>query len=140
MRASDSVPRPVRDFPAMKEWVGVRQIPGEARRRWFSSEDFDLIVWFSGDQNNITGFELCYDKRGRERSVVWNQTRGFSHMAVDDGEHRPGKHKAAPVMVQDGVFDARRVYLSFRAASRSLPKDVADFVLRILEKYPQRDT
>jgi len=28
----------------MKELIKVRQIPGESKRRWFSSADFDLIV------------------------------------------------------------------------------------------------
>jgi len=119
----------------VKESVDVRQIPGEAKRRWFSSIEFDLIVWFANDQD-ITGFELCYDKTSRERSIRWSRTKGFSHMAVDDGEHRPGKHKEAPIMVLDGYFDAKRVCSSFLDESRSLPKEVTDFVLRTLEKYP----
>ncbi len=135
MRTSSSMPHPARGLPAMKESAGVRQIPGEPERRWFSSEDFDLIIWISAD-HTFTGFELCYDKRGRERSVVWSQTRGFSHMAVDDGERRPGRHKATPMLVADGAFDARQVYLSFLEASRSLPQEVTDFVLHTLEQYP----
>lgn len=119
----------------MKEWVGVRQIPGEAKRRWFSSEDFDLIVWFSGDQD-ITGFELCYDKTGKEHSIRWSRSGGYSHMAVDDGENRPGRYKETPIMAPNGDFEARRVYSNFQAASRSLPDDVASFVLRTLEQHP----
>lgn len=119
----------------MKEWLGVRQIPGEPRRRWFASGEFDLIVWFSGDEE-ITGFELCYDKTGTERSIKWSRTRGYSHMAVDDGEHRPGKYKQTPIMLQDGMFDARAVYLSFLEASRSLPREISDFILHALEQHP----
>lgn len=119
----------------MKECVGVRQIPGEQKRRWFSSTDFDLIVWVS-DAQAFTGFELCYDKLRHERSIAWSPAKGFSHMAVDDGEQRPGKYKETPIMVPDGIFDARRVYLSFLDASRSLPKEVADFVSQALEQYP----
>ena len=122
----------------MKERIGVRQIPGEARRRWFSSEDFDLIVWLA-DEQCCTGFELCYDKRGRERSISWRNPGGFVHMAVDDGEHRPGKHKSSPVLVPDGVFDANRVHSAFREASHSLPADIAAFVLSVLAQYPENN-
>lgn len=42
---------------ALIEVRNVRQIPGESTRRWFSSRDFDLIVWISEDEGFI-GFEL----------------------------------------------------------------------------------
>ena len=119
----------------MKEWVGVRQIPGESKRRWFSSAEFDLIVWVS-DSHDFSGFELCYDKLHNEHSILWSKAKGFCHMAVDDGEQRPGKYKGTPIMVPDGGFDARRIYLSFLEASRSLPKEVAEFVMQALERHP----
>ncbi len=119
----------------MKEWVGVRQIPGEPRRRWFSSSDFDLIVWMSSDAG-YTGFELCYDKTRQEQSLMRSRSRGFTHMAVDDGEQRPGGHKQSPILVPGGAFDLRAVYSTFLEASRLLPADVADFVLRTLERHP----
>ena len=50
-----------------KEHLNVRQIPGESKRRWFHSENFDLIVWLSGDQG-FSGFELCYDELHSEHS------------------------------------------------------------------------
>ncbi len=28
------------------EIIHVRQVPGDPRRRWFSSDDMDLIVWY----------------------------------------------------------------------------------------------
>ncbi len=135
-KAQSAIPHSTTGSPAMKEWVGVRQIPGESKRRWFSSPEFDLIVWLSPD-GEFTGFELCYDKPGKERSLIWNRSSGFRHMMVDDGEQRPGRHKAAPILVPDDVFDAQRVYLAFLEASRSLPKEVADFVLQAIEQYPE---
>lgn len=119
----------------MKEYRNVRQISGEAQRRWFYSDEFDLIVWLADDQR-ITGFELCYDKRDFEKSISWRDETGFRHMAVDNGEHRPGKHKATPILVQDGLFDASRVYSDFRAVSHTLPEEIAGFVLNALKQYP----
>ncbi|MGE5490302.1 MAG: hypothetical protein ACM31P_03355 [Actinomycetota bacterium] len=119
----------------MREIPHVRQIPGEPKRRWFSSKDFDLILWLAED-HGFSGFELCYDKSFGEHSIIWTRASGFRHMAVDDGEQRYGKHKASPVLVPDGVFDVRLVHAAFAEASTSLPTEVSQFVLEALESYP----
>lgn len=120
----------------MKELVNVRQIPGELKRRWFFSKDFGLIVWLS-DEQGFAGFELCYDKLHNEHSIVWSKTGGFLHMAVDDGEQRPGNFKSAPIMVSDGLFDAKRIHSAFLEASQPLPEAVASYVLQALEQHPK---
>ncbi len=119
----------------MQEIIKVRQIAGEASRRWFTSGDFDLIVWLAED-GRPTGFELCYDKRRHERSIVWQAAGGFRHMAVDDGEQRPGKYKSTPLLVADGVFEARRVRQQLAAVAGELPAEIACFVLQVLAQHP----
>lgn len=119
----------------LREHHDVRQVPGELRRRWFTSDRFDLIVWLS-DKGDFSGFELCYDRQRRERALVWRPASGFSHMAIDDGEARPGKHKATPVLVADGQFDLARVRADFARESASLPKELAEYVLALLDVYP----
>lgn len=119
----------------MKENIHVRQIPGDRRRRWFSSADFDLIVWLN-DDGTFAGFELCYDKTRTESSLVWRPETGFANMTVDDGENRPGRYKASPVLVPGGHFDAHRIYSAFAKESHSLPKDVATYVMGVLEQHP----
>jgi hypothetical protein len=120
----------------MRERCNVRQIPGEPKRRWFSSSDFDLIVWLSDDQQ-ILGFELCYDKNSSQHSIAWSKSAGFRHMAVDDGEQRPGKYKSTPVLTADGYFDARRVHSAFLESCQSLPDEVSNHVLKALELHPR---
>ena len=119
----------------MREGTNVRQIPGEGRRRWFSSDDFDLIIWLN-DDGSFAGFELCYDKRHNEHSLVWNPVYGFAHMAVDDGESGPGKYKASPILIASGYFDARRIHTALIKEAHSLPKEVAGYVLHALEEHP----
>lgn len=119
----------------MRELIQVRQIPGDPRRRLFFSEDFDLFVWCN-DDGTFAGFELCYDKKQAQCSLVWRLADGFTHMAVDDGENRPGKYKATPIMVPDGYFDAKRIHAAFVKESISLPKEVADYVMQIIAKHP----
>jgi hypothetical protein len=63
----------------------TRQIEGEGFRRWFTDEFFDLIVWYD-EKRTLVGFQLCYDKEGRERALTWTREHGFQHNRIDDGE------------------------------------------------------
>ena len=119
----------------MIEVSKVRQVPGEPRRRWFSSTRFDLFLQCA-DDGRFVGFQLYYDKPHREHAIVYSDTDGFRHLAVDDGEHRPGRHKASPMLTKDGVFEASRIYASFNAASADIPVDVAGYVGQALARYP----
>lgn len=73
------------------EFTQVRQINNEPHRRWFTSTNIDLIVWFSTN-NAPTHFELCYDKQASEKALSWGRF-GFAHTAIDDGDNRPGKYR-----------------------------------------------
>ena len=121
--------------PVLVEIGNVRQIPGEARRRWFSSAEFDLFVQCA-DGAGYVGFQLYYDKPHREHALLYSSAAGFRHVAVDDGEQRPGKYKASPVLVSDGVCDIGRLTARFAAACSSLPPDVADYVRTALARHP----
>ncbi len=79
----------------LREIRRVRQVEGEAHRRWFSSSRLDLFVWYGASEAPV-GFQLCYDKDGWERALTWNAPDRFSHEVVDDGEGRlalPFPHK-----------------------------------------------
>jgi multidrug transporter EmrE-like cation transporter len=80
--------------------VAASQLPGEPRRRWFTDSDFDLIVWFT-PAGTICSFQLCYDRRRRERALTWTQDGGFSHDRIDDGEASPAKNRT-PILVDGG--------------------------------------
>jgi hypothetical protein len=111
------------------------QVSGEHRRRWFTDGSFDLIVWYDED-DRVHGFQLCYGKPDREHAVTWRRRGGYSHTSVDDGEGRPGKSKASPVLLPDGVFEKEAVVRSFRAAAAGLDPALADLVVRRLEDCP----
>lgn len=119
----------------MYEVLHIRQNPGEARRRWFSSHDFDLIVWYQDDVH-ISGFELSYDKQHGEHAIVWHQKSGFRHMVVDDGEQAPGKYKATPILQHNGHFDASRISHAVRQESNALPPEIGGLLLQKLSEYP----
>jgi hypothetical protein len=119
----------------LSEVTIVRQLPGERRRRWFSSSRLDLIVWFE-ELGVPRSFQLCYDKDQGEHAITWTPELGFVHMAVDDGETDVGlRHKAAPILVADGSFSANRILEIFREASPQLPTEIVEFVTDKLKGY-----
>jgi hypothetical protein len=108
--------------------ANVRQVSGEPRRRWFTSARCDLIVWYA-TAAAPTGFQLCYRFDGSEKALTWGAPEQLTHLAVDDGEERPFRHKATPILVSDGAFDAPAVLRLFRAESGDLPADVVEIVV-----------
>ena len=113
----------------------VRQIKGEHTRRWFTDEEFDLIVWVD-ERGEIVGFQLRYDKQQDQRAVTWHHESGFMHNRVDDGENRPGRYKLAPIPVPDGLFQHEKVAEAFRRESIGIEEKVATFVYEKLMEFP----
>jgi hypothetical protein len=119
----------------LTEFPNVRQHRDEPRRRWFQSDDEDLIVWFGGN-DRIVGFQLCYDRARGERALAWDELNGYSHLRVDDGEAIGKPRKSSPILLPDGAFDARAMLARFGAISAELPREIAAFVRRKIEEYP----
>lgn len=109
------------------ELKNVRQISGEACRRWFSSPEMDLIIWHEND-GKLAGFELCYDKDTCEKSFYMGNA-GQLNMLIDNGENRPGKYKSSPLVIRDTAIDAGRLKEEFILQSENLPQDIIEFVL-----------
>ncbi|MGZ3160066.1 MAG: hypothetical protein ACXU7H_13345 [Burkholderiaceae bacterium] len=122
----------------MKEIEKVRQIPGEAKRRWFSSTVMDLIVWL--DEKDVpSGFQLCYDKGQAERAITWTRLHGFTHMKVEDGEKMSGLgYKATPVLVNGGAVDIKMANDLFMANGTHLPTEIANFVTGKISEFLAR--
>lgn len=122
----------------LRELVPTRQVPGEPVRRWFSSDDVDLIVWCDGD-GVPTAFQLCYRVGLSERALTWTPEAGFVHRAVDDGEEDAGlRYKATPILVADGEFDPDRVGALVSAQGAALPPAILEFVTAKLAEHPAR--
>jgi hypothetical protein len=117
----------------LKEAQYVRRYPGEPKKRWFSDDFFDLILWMEEDE--IVSFQLCYDRHGEGRAITWNSTKGYSHHGVDDGEHGALKPKATPIMVPDGVFNKDMIYSAFAKSSAEIDPTLSKFVLERIKNY-----
>ena len=120
----------------LREIKNVRQNRGEDRRRWFTDQYWDLYIW-SDDRNRITGFQLCYDKTGREHAFNWFNGKGYSHTKVnfDREVSIPGISKMSSVLVRDGIFDKQAILAKFKTDSKSLDQEVVRFVCTMIARY-----
>jgi hypothetical protein len=118
----------------LREIHNARQVEGEGFRRWFTDEYFDLIVWYD-DNRRLIGFQLCYDKQGKERALTWTTDHGFQHNRIDSGEV-PGHSKMTPVIIADGMFDNRPVAERFSRECGEIDRQIAKFVVESLKSYP----
>ena len=119
----------------LREIANVRQVEGEPRRRWFSDERLDLVVW-EDEAQGIIGFQLCYDKQRDEHALTWIAGFGFSHGQVDAGEGRPGRYKGTPIVVNEGTFNMEELAPNFLNLSEGLDKALRDFIHKKLLDYP----
>jgi hypothetical protein len=116
----------------LKEYP-CRQNQGDYLRRFMSDGDFDLYVWFRPN-GEFYGFQLCYDKAGRERALTWLSDRGFSHNAVDSGECNPAKNYA-PMIVANHCMPIDVVRAEFSRRSRELDAEIQELVNAKLDEY-----
>ena len=109
---------------------------GGQQRRWYRSANLDLLVWISWwGWGSPTGFQLVYDKAGRESMLTWTSAGGFVHQREDDGERngRPGLlryyDKATSQMVTDDQINIDRLTMQFEGVASSLPPKIAALVM-----------
>jgi hypothetical protein len=117
-----------------RESPHVCQIAREPRRRWFSDGDLELIIWLD-KKSRIVGFQLCYEVGKQLKALTWHENDGFLHSGVDDGDNRPGRSKATPVLIPDATFDKGNIGKRFAQSSQTLPVEIADFVKKKIPEY-----
>ena len=118
----------------LREIHCVSQVDGEPPRRWFFDHDIDLIVWLD-TAKTVLGFQLCYGKLRDEYALSWLPHSGYTHSRVDNGEARPGRHKASPILQPAGSFDAAAVAREFLHKSHRIERSIAAFVHRKLLEF-----
>jgi hypothetical protein len=113
----------------LKEYTNVQQINGEPKRRWFENDYFDLIVWYA-DDDEIFGFQLCYDKDTIEKALTWKKSTGYTHRRIDTGEYSAMQYPASPTLEKDGLFRKRKIADRFLKESAEIDPRIRMFVLK----------
>ena len=124
------------EFAVMLLNKPIKPVARDLDRRWMADDYFDLIVWYEAGER-LHGFQLCYDKGGRERALTWTRQAGFCHAAIDSGESKPTTNRS-PILIQDNDFAGPEVRREFIARSACLPREIRDLVLARIEEYRAR--
>ena len=106
------------------------------KKRWFQDDYFDLFTW-EDESGQLTSFQLCYDRLGKERVISWDCHRGFGHHRIDDGESSPHKNMT-PVFVKDGNFSYEEVMPKFVKSSQQINQQISHFVIQKVKEYIQQ--
>lgn len=117
---------------ALAEVSNVVQWPGEPRRRWFAAETIDLLLWVD-EQDAPVGFQLGWRDGGISHAVTACEGVPLSHALVDEGSRGGAGFAQSPILL--GVvddYDLSLIQPRFAVASRALPVELRDYVLRHL--------
>lgn len=118
----------------LTEYESTRQIPGEPFRRWFADSDTDLVIWSQGDR--IVGFQLISPVGTEGAVVTWKEGRGTTVSGLDEGENRPGRHKASPLLTEGANSNLDDVLRHFLSISQGLSPEICEVVVRIISDLP----
>lgn len=107
----------------------------ETNRRWFTDDQMDLIIWHD-ENNQITGFQLCYDKftPDGEKVLTWSLGKSFIHSRIDNSNGF-SHCKSTPMLLSVGNFQYQRVTRDFFKRAKALPSEISNFVLSKLTVY-----
>ena len=117
----------------LREIQGVRQDNPGLRRRWYQDEFFDLYTWHAPN-GALAGFQLCYDRPGRERAITWHRQHGFSHNRIDSGDI-PGRMSATPLLVAGARFPHRLVRERFVRHAATLDAATRKAIVDKMREY-----
>lgn len=120
----------------LKEFDNLRQHK-DGFRRLFSDDYFDLFIWYAEKGLDPVGFQLCYNKKSNEHSLIWDRDKGFLHSKVDTGESDALANRS-PVLVADGLFDSNRVAEKFLNSSQEVDDEIVNLVYHQLKAYDSR--
>jgi len=124
----------------LHEITRLRQSNRLLQKRWFTSTEMDLFVWF---RNSVPiRFQLAFDKSNHEQMIGWDIYQGFKHYVVDNGEDQPGKYKKTPILINPALtgtvmfHDMAIITRNFLAASENIEIGISDFIFAKLMECP----
>lgn len=112
----------------LKEISDLTQSSDDLNRRWFSDGDLDLYVW-NNKNDEITEFQISYDKDSDEQVLTWNKGSGLSCHMVDTGSTGPDKMKSSPILTDESKHNIEIVKNLIMEKGQKLEHDLYDFIL-----------
>lgn len=116
----------------LREIRNVKQY-GAFRRRWFNDEQLDLFVWYDA-RGQIAGFQLCFDKKTRERALTYSEEKGYSFDEVN--ANHSAWDMSSPVLVRAREFPRARLLAELGARGAKLDSFLFTYLKEKLEAFP----
>ena len=114
-----------------RERIPVLQKRDDPFRRWFESDDMDLIVWYS-ESDMVIGFQICYHLEG-EHALTWKEKVGFTHDRIEGGDH--GHFNRSPILIANGPFPKDFVLATFEKRAQTLENELVLFIKERLLQF-----
>lgn len=111
----------------LKEISDLTQTSDDLKRRWFSDETLDMYVWYD-NSNEISEFQISYNKQSDEQVLTWNNKSGLSHHGVDSGSTDPKKMKSSPILTEESRHNIELVRKLFMESGKKLEHDLYEYV------------
>ncbi|MBT8489758.1 MAG: hypothetical protein KJN62_01790, partial [Deltaproteobacteria bacterium] len=80
-------------------------------------------------------FQLSYDRSYNQRALTWHTESGFTHDHIDDGEGKPGKMKATPILLPDSHFNYKEIGGRFKKHGSHIEGRISTFVYKKIMQY-----
>jgi hypothetical protein len=115
----------------LREFLHLRQDPGERPRRWFTGDELELVFWFDED-GTVASLHLYHESL---RALAWSRAGDrLAHLRLDDGEGRPFSHKASPILLPAPPADLAPIREAFAREAGTLPEPLAAAVAAALRE------
>lgn len=113
----------------------TRQVAGEPRKRWFRDRELDLLVWLD-ETDDMVGFQIAFRRIDEPVAITWWKDTGLRHHRLDEGESRPGRYKATPILLAArGAVDVSGLIPRLRDADGGMGTEFLSTVVEILTAY-----
>lgn len=123
----------------LHEILSVRQRPEEGFRRWFTHRDYDLILWFESDQKTLKGFQVCYNKRKREKAFTFEFGTQGHHFVAKEEPGGPSFAIIATGILRDdaGAIDPNTVLALGKelADTSGLDAEIKELIVEAMQNY-----
>lgn len=116
----------------LKEISDLTQTSDNLKRRWFSDETLDMYVWYD-NSDEISEFQISYNKQSDEQVLTWNIKSGLSNHGVDSGSTNPKKMKSSPILTEQSRHNIELVRKLFMNSGQKLEHDLYEYVLSRLK-------
>lgn len=103
------------------------------RNEWYVNDYFDLVVWFDEENDDILGFQLCYDKLYNEHSLTYKKNGRIQHNKIESSFSFNG----SPLVIANGEFKSFHIVKKFENDSINIDSHIREEVLNRLNEYIQ---